>query len=308
MRKGLMKGSIIGEPNSNVKIYIVDPQQKLCPIGVAGEMCIAGNQLARGYINERKENSYIDSTILNRKIYKTGDYARWLNNGKIEFLGRKDKQVKIRGYRIELFEIESVISKNPKVNNVVVLDRVVGKEKELVAYVKGKESLNVDQLKEEIRLELPSHMVPSYFIEVTEFPTSINGKLLDKVLPAPEKKEITKNTSLTNEVELRLEEIWRSLLPVQNIGLDDNFFDLGGNSIKIMSVTRLVKESFDVLIPVVDLYKYNTIRLLSRKISQVSNQEEENSDLKIESSITTIQNTINILNHLNNNDEKSQKG
>ena len=304
-----MQGNIIGVPNDNTKIHILDPQERLCPIGISGEICVAGNQLARGYINGNKDLFFKESKVLNKKIYKTGDYARWLNNGKIEFLGRKDTQVKIRGHRIELYEIENIIENHPKVNNAIVIDKTIdNNEKELIAYIKGDENLNLNQLKEEISLKLPSYMIPSYFLKIKELPITVNGKIAIKDLPSPTTKtRITRitRTLLFNETEKIIEDIWQSILSAQNIDLDDNFFDLGGNSIKVIIMARLIKEALGIRIPIVDLYKYNTIKLLSYKINQINTSSPETDTIKIESSITTIQNTISILNNLNHNDEKS---
>ncbi|UWY30345.1 non-ribosomal peptide synthetase [Flavobacterium sp. TR2] len=299
-----MQGNIIGVPNGNIKIYILDPQERLCPIGVSGEICVAGNQLARGYINGNGDGNFKDSLALNKKIYKTGDYARWLNNGKIEFLGRKDSQVKIRGHRIELYEIESVIEDNPLVENVIVLYKAINNnEKELVAYIKGDESLSLSKLKEEISIKLPNHMIPSYFFIMKEFPITSNGKIAINDLPLLTTNEKRK-TLIFNETEQIIEGIWQSILSDPNIGLDDNFFDLGGNSIKVMIMARLIKEAFEVIIPIADFYKYNTIKLLSIKINQANRSQIEKDSIKIESSVAAIQNTIRILNNLDSNDEK----
>lgn len=304
MSGGIVQGNIIGVPNDNTKIYILDPQERLCPIGVSGEICVAGNQLARGYINDRKAGSFKESVVLNKKIYKTGDYARWLNNGKIEFLGRKDTQVKIRGQRVELYEIESVIEDNPKVENAIVLYKAINNnEKELIAYIKGEENLNLSKLKEEIRIKLPNHMIPSYFLSIKEFPITANGKIAINNLPLPTINE-TRKTLIFNETEQIIEGIWQSILSSPNIDLDDNFFDLGGNSIKVIIMARLIKEAFEIIIPVVDLYKYNTIKLLSLRINQVNASQIKTDTIKIESSLATIQNTIRILTNLDINDEK----
>lgn len=299
-----MQGNIIGVPNGNIKIYILDSQERLCPIGVSGEICVAGNQLARGYINGNEDGNFKDSIVLNKKIYKTGDYARWLNNGKIEFLGRKDTQVKIRGHRIELYEIESVIEDNPLVENVIVLYKAINNnEKELVAYIKGNESLSLSKLKEEISIKLPNHMIPSYFFIIKEFPITSNGKIAINDLPFLTTNEKRK-TLIFNETEQIIEGIWQSILSYPNIGLDDNFFDLGGNSIKVMIMARLIKEAFEVIIPIADFYKYNTIKLLSLKINQANSSQIKKNIIKIESSVAAIQNTIRILNSLDINDEK----
>ncbi|MBP4137059.1 non-ribosomal peptide synthetase [Flavobacterium geliluteum] len=300
----VIQGNIIGVPNDNTKIYILDPQERLCPIGVSGEICVTGNQLARGYINEKKDANFKESVVSNKKIYKTGDYARWLNNGKIEFLGRKDTQVKIRGHRIELHEIESIIEDNPLVENAIVLYKAINNnEKELIAYIKGQENLNLSKLKEEISIKLPNHMIPSYFLTIKEFPITANGKIAINDFPLPRTNE-TRKSLIFNETEQIIEGIWQSILSYPNIDLDDNFFDLGGNSIKVMIMARLIKEAFEVIIPVVDLYKYNTIKLLSLKINQANTAQIKTDTIKIESSLVAIQNTIRILNNLDSNDEK----
>ncbi|MDP4147694.1 MAG: amino acid adenylation domain-containing protein, partial [Bacillota bacterium] len=180
----------IGKPISNTRLYIVDKNNKLQPLGVPGELCISGEGLAIGYLNrpELTEEKFIANPYEpGEKMYKTGDLARWLPDGNIEFIGRMDHQVKIRGYRIELGEIESQLLKHEEIKEAVVIDREDTEgNKYLCAYVVSNKEITVTELREHLAKELPDYMIPAYFIQLENIPLTPNGKIDRKALPEPE--------------------------------------------------------------------------------------------------------------------------
>ncbi|KEK19799.1 hypothetical protein BAGA_05230, partial [Bacillus gaemokensis] len=224
----------IGKPIANSKIYIVDRCGNLAPIGIAGELCITGESLARGYLNqpELTAEKFVDNPFESgTKMYKTGDVAKWLPDGNIVFMGRIDHQVKIRGYRIELGEVESALQKVELVRESIVVAREnEGGVKRLCAYFVGDESLTVRQLREAMSQELPEYMIPSYFVQLAHMPLTPNGKIDRKALPAPEGnlQTGTEYVAPQTPIEEMLVSIWQTVLGVPQIGVLDNFFDLGG--------------------------------------------------------------------------------
>jgi len=248
--KELNQGQInIGKPISNTDIYIVDKFSNLVPVGVAGELCIAGAGLARGYLNrpELTTEKFVDNPFESgTRMYRTGDLARWLADGNIEFLGRIDHQVKVRGYRIELGEIENKLLSNEAVKETVVIaiDDNSG-NKAICAYVVGEKELTAAELRAYTSKDLPDYMIPSYFIQLDKLPLTKNGKVDRKALPQPDGNIISRAEyeAPRNSMEEKLVEIWKEVLEVEKIGINDNFFELGGHSLKIISlVLRIIKE------------------------------------------------------------------
>jgi amino acid adenylation domain-containing protein/non-ribosomal peptide synthase protein (TIGR01720 family) len=237
----------IGRPFANTQLYILDSHLQPVPIGVPGELYIGGAGVAQGYLNRsqltaEKFISHPFSHQPDARLYKTGDLARYLTNGEIEFLGRIDNQVKIRGYRIELPEIETILASHPKVKeNVVIVREDEPGKKRLVAYAVPveKSNLSIQELRQLIKQKLPNYMVPSAFVILDALPTTPNGKLDRRALPIPEidREEITaKFVTAQNPVESQLVQIWAEVLGIQNIGIYDNFFELGGDSILSIQV------------------------------------------------------------------------
>ncbi|MGD2091010.1 MAG: amino acid adenylation domain-containing protein [Candidatus Aminicenantes bacterium] len=290
--------SIIGKPISNTRIYIFAIDGKLVPVGVSGELAIQGVGVSRGYINrpmltaEKFVLAHNSELIADREtmklavkfsmsyqlsaisyIYKTGDLARWLPDGNIEFLGRIDHQVKIRGYRIELEEIENQLLQHRKIKASVVIARDDAlqrkpkkSDKYLCAYITAGEKLNTDELRDFLSEKLPGYMLPSYFLQVEQIPLTANGKVDCNALPVP--KTGVQFKAPRNETEDKLAQIWSQILDIEKcpIGIDDNFFQLGGHSLKITSLAAKIHREFDVKIPLTDLFKIRTIRELSQYI------------------------------------------
>ncbi|MEM7110379.1 MAG: amino acid adenylation domain-containing protein, partial [Bacteroidota bacterium] len=234
----------IGAPISNTQMHVIDANMQLVPIGVSGELCIAGDGLARGYLNcpELTAEKFVKNPFGKGRLYKTGDLARRLHNGNIEFLGRMDHQVKIRGYRIELGEIEAALNSYETIRNTVVIAREYEGSKQLVAYYVPKnegEELEVPKLKSYLSKSLPEYMVPSFLVPINEIPLTPNGKTNRKALIA-NKLKITGNLEYVapgTETEKQLTVIWQEVLGVEQVGIHDNFFELGGHS---LNVTRLM--------------------------------------------------------------------
>ncbi|WP_459501589.1 amino acid adenylation domain-containing protein [Bacillus sp. C1] len=250
----------IGKPIANSQIYIVDRFGNLAPIGVAGELCIAGESLARGYLNqpELTAEKFADNPFEpGTKMYKTGDLAKWLPDGNIAFMGRIDHQVKIRGYRIELGEIESVLSQHPSVKAAVVN---VTDEDQLVAYIVPEPDVEdqTEQWRQYLSGKLPEYMIPAAFITMDEIPLTSNGKIDKKALPKPKVQNAVEYEAFTNEKEEILTHVWQEVLRVDRIGIHDNFFGLGGDSIKAIQVAARLHK-YNLKLEVNDLFQNPTI-------------------------------------------------
>ncbi|WP_097004911.1 non-ribosomal peptide synthetase [Lacrimispora amygdalina] len=264
-------GSVpIGRPVDNTRIYILDKNGNLLPAGAAGELCVAGDGIARGYLNRPEltaEKFTADPFMAGERMYHTGDLARWLPDGNIEYMGRIDDQVKIRGFRIELGEIEARLLQCPSVREAVVIAREDSHgDKYLVSYYTGEEELEAAKLREQMAEALPDYMVPSYFVQLDGMPVTANGKIDKKALPEPEKGGSGEAEYIgpRNDTDAKIQKVWQEVLGIGQIGIDDNFFMLGGNSIKaIQTVSRLAME-FEIEIN--DIFKCLTIRVLSDHI------------------------------------------
>ncbi|MGB7605977.1 MAG: MFS transporter, partial [Lutisporaceae bacterium] len=265
----------IGRPLVNYNIYVLDKYNKLQPIGVAGELCIAGAGLARGYLNkpEMTEEKFVANPFEpGKKMYKTGDLVKWLPDGDIEFLGRIDHQVKIRGYRIEIGEIESVIKSHSTVQDSIVIVHTDNTgDKALVAYIVPKtssdEKYSEASLKEHLKKQLPKYMVPTIFVQLESMPLNTNGKIDRFALPKPDMQQRGSDESFVeprNKEEIEMAKIWAKTLGIDKIGIDDDFFDLGGDSFKAIKLARSISSSLGVM----ELFKNPTIRELVAYLSK----------------------------------------
>jgi len=264
----------IGKPIDNVKLYIVDKYNNLLPAGHQGELCIGGESLGTGYLNrpELTAEKFVENPFEpEKKMYRTGDLARWLPDGNIEFLGRIDHQVKIRGFRIELGEVESQLLKHEAVKEVVVAAREdKSGNKYLCAYITAGKVLTVSELRGYLRKELPDYMVPSYFVQLGKMPLTPNGKIDRKALPEPDGSIGTgaEYEAPRNWMEEKLVGIWQEVLGAEKIGIGDNFFDLGGHSIKATSMVLKIHKQMNVEVPLREVFKTPTIKGLSKYIRQ----------------------------------------
>ncbi|UVL32510.1 amino acid adenylation domain-containing protein [Pseudomonas sp. B21-041] len=241
----------IGKPIANTRMYILDAQQQPVPQGVIGELYIAGVQVARGYLNRPElsaERFLNDPFQANGRMYRTGDVARYLADGNIQYLGRNDDQVKIRGLRIELGEIQARLAQIKGVQEAVVVAREeVPGDKRLVAYYTG-ERLEIDLLRSQLLEHLPDYMVPTVFVHLDSLPLSPNGKLDRKALPAPDQQSLKTREyeAPVGDVEITLARLWAELLNVERVGRHDHFFELGGHSLLAVSlIGRLRQEGME---------------------------------------------------------------
>ncbi len=263
----------IGKPINNSTAYIVDKNNKLCTIGVAGELCVAGVGLARGYLNspELTAEKFVDNPFESgTRMYRTGDLARWLADGSIEFLGRLDYQVKIRGFRIELGEIENKLLSYTAVKETVVTANTDSSgDKYLCAYVVGEKELTTIELREHLSNDLPDYMIPSYFIQLDKLPLTPNGKVDRKALPKSDYNKSTgaKYEAPRNITEEKLIDIWREVLGVEKIGINDNFFELGGHSLNAVKIVNLIHKRFNIEVKLNSLFKFPSIMEFSEFLS-----------------------------------------
>jgi amino acid adenylation domain-containing protein len=274
----------IGRPISNTQLYILDRYLQPVPLGVSGELCIGGDGLARGYLNrpELTEEKFILNPFSDEptsRLYKTGDLARYLPDGNIEFLGRLDNQVKIRGFRIELGEIEMVLSQHFGVLQTIVIFREdQHNDKYLVAYIvpNQKQLPSVTKLRGFLKQKLPDYMIPTAFVMLDALPLTPNGKVNRSDLPAPDQtRQESKETFVAPRtlIEKQLAAIWAEVLSLEQVGIYDNFFHLGGHSLKVTQVVSRVQETFRVELPLRTLFEASTIASLSKVISGYRSME-----------------------------------
>ena len=265
----------IGRPIANTQIYILDGQFRPVPVGVAGELHIGGAGLARGYLNkpELTVQRFIGNPFgeAGSRLYKTGDLARYLPDGNIEYLGRMDNQVKLRGFRIELGEIESVLQQHEQVGQAVVVVREDEPgDKRLVAYVvgKGEQQADVVQLREHLKVKVPEYMIPGVIVQLEQLPLTPNGKVDRKALPAPEGQRQTGKEYVEprTATERKLAQIWAQVLKVERVGVHDNFFELGGHSLLATRVVSLVSEALGREVALRVLFEHAELELLARHL------------------------------------------
>jgi iturin family lipopeptide synthetase B len=263
----------IGKPIQNMSIYIIDKNEKLCPIGVKGEIAVSGVGVGRGYLNNPEKTQAAFTVDKYRKekgvrLYKTGDLGRWLPDGTIEFFGRKDYQVKIRGFRIELGEIESRLMHISNVKECVVIDlEDESGTKYLAAYIVSEKEIDALKIKEELKISLPDYMIPAFFVQLESMPLSSNGKIDRKALPKPEGSLEDRNLYVApgNEVEENMVRAWEEILGVGKIGIKDNFFELGGDSIKAIRIVSKAQK-YGYTIELKDIFVYSTVEELVGRI------------------------------------------
>ncbi|UCH97292.1 MAG: amino acid adenylation domain-containing protein, partial [Candidatus Aminicenantes bacterium] len=260
----------IGYPISNVTCYILDNHQHPLPLGVIGELYISGAGLGRGYMNNPglTAQKFIKNPFSpGKRMFRTGDLARRLPTGKIQFLGRQDQQVKIRGHRIELKEIENCLLKHPHIKKAIVIDNKNGKgETHLYAYVVPGKKGSPLELREYLSKYLPAYMMPAYFVQIEKLPLTSNGKIDRKSLPLPPLKNEKNYTAPVDEAEEKLAAIWSEVLQIEKdiISTTDNFFGLGGHSLNATMVISTIRKEFNIDVPLLELFKRPTIKSLAK--------------------------------------------
>lgn len=275
----------IGKPIDNLRIYILDDNLNSVSLGEMGNLWVAGDALARGYLNNDSLNARKFKAVPGlgeARVLNTGDLARWMEDGKLLHLGRKDRQVKIRGNRVELGEIEYQLLKHKNIEKVVV----VFTSYKLAAYYVAKGSLEIGQLRNYLLNVLPDYMVPNYFVAMKELPLTATGKIDVNALPKPNIIEEfnqgheAKPLLPTNEIEKKLKSIWEELLGMKQIGIDEDFLDLGGHSLLVIMMSLRIQREFKVEISLFDIFKAMTIqnqaKLIAREIKRIGLPKEKN--------------------------------
>ena len=272
----------LGRPVAHTRVYVLDEGQQVVPVGVVGELYIAGVGVARGYLKNAEQTAekfLPDPFQRGQRMYRSGDLARWNRSGELGFMGRKDRQVKIRGYRIELGEIEAVLNGCEGVKEAVVEAGTEGGagggEKRLMAYVATDEGamLSSAVLKEQVEKRLPQYMVPSGYIILKELPRTGNGKLDRRKLPASGQQSAGEYQAPRTAVEEILAGIWQQVLKLDRVGIDQNFFELGGHSLLVTKVASRLREAFRVNISLRVLFENPTIRELAARLVQAKQQD-----------------------------------
>jgi amino acid adenylation domain-containing protein len=273
---GEIAGNIsnIGRPLPTLSTYVMDNHMELLPLGVAGELCVGGDGLGRGYLNKPglSHLKFVkDPYRPGRKIYRSGDLVRMSDNGEMEYLGRIDRQVKIRGYRIEPGEIQYRLTAIDYIREAVVtaMERREG-DKYLCAYVVSDKDFEPPELKNKLSDTLPDYMIPSYFVRLEKIPLTPNGKIDENALPEPGVKPGDDYTAPRNEIEEKLAVIWADLLNIEKgvIGIDADFFDLGGHSLKATNLVVRIHKELEAKLRLVEIFQNPSIRQLARLIEQ----------------------------------------
>ncbi|HLK98321.1 MAG TPA: amino acid adenylation domain-containing protein, partial [Hymenobacter sp.] len=277
----------IGAPLSNTQVHIVNSSGQLAGVNVVGELWIGGEGVAAGYLNRPAltRQQFVSGGALGERLYRTGDLGRWLADGSIDFVGRRDEQVKVRGYRIELEEVTHVLQQAPGVSQaaVVAVADAAG-DKRLVGYVVGAAGCDSQQVRAYLAERLPEYMVPALLVALAQFPLTPNGKIDRKALPDPSFEDLldTSYVAPRNSIEQQLAEIWASMLGLDKVGIHDNFFDLGGNSLLVTRLVSAIKKTLGIEVSIKAIFNHATIAELAAGLRLVTNQVEElNEDVEV---------------------------
>jgi acyl carrier protein len=268
----------IGRPISNTELYIVDQDLEPVPAGVAGQIMIGGDGLARGYLHHPglTAEKFVPDPFSGRagaRLYQTGDLARYRSDGAIEFLGRVDGQIKLRGFRIELGEVEAVLSGHPWVRQAVVVEREENEgDKSLAAYVVGnnRNEVATTELRSYLRQKLPEYMVPGSYMVLSELPLTPNGKVDRRALPQPDPSQSPSSAAYVapeSAIEQTIADVWKETLQLERVGAHDNFFDLGGHSLLLVKVFGRLRGLLEKEISMTDLFRHPTVSSLARYLS-----------------------------------------
>ena len=276
----------IGSPLQNVEFLIFDQVGNICPIGYPGELHIGGVGLARGYWNQEQltKESFVPHPLrTGERIYKTGDIGYWMPNGQIVFMGRKDNQVKIRGFRVELDEVEHALLRHPHIQSAAVLIKEnEDQSKELIAFAVSEEIINWNDIRAFLKKSLPEYMIPVSWQRVSQIPLLPNGKVdRDRLLTyTPDASESNKQDEISdNKLFAELVKIWEQVLGKKGIGINQRFFEIGGDSIRaIQIVTQMHKAGYSVEIK--DIFQYPTISELSARVEEIMSPAEEISSVE----------------------------
>lgn len=263
-----------GYPMANQQLWVLDYADRLCPVGVTGEICIGGMGVALGYLNDvsRTAAAFFDHPKLGR-LYRTGDFGRWRTDEegalRMEILGRRDNQIKIRGYRVELGEIEKTLAANEFVDRALVsYSRVSSERQSLIAYFTAFDVITEEELRVHLQRALPEYMIPEYFIELDAFPLTRNNKIDMKALPLPEHVGAEMADPPVGDVEVRLAEIWCSQLSVSGVGRNQDYYELGGTSLDAARILNAVEREFGIAVPLRQILSQPTVAGVGEFIKQ----------------------------------------
>jgi non-ribosomal peptide synthetase component F len=263
----------IGRPIANTRAYIVSDDRLLTPNGVPGELWLSGAGLGEGYVGDQDETEerFVEAPFdPDQRDYRTGDIARWLEDGELELLGRRDRQVKIRGYRVELSEIEEVLLTSGLVDAAVVVDREDQRgDIALCAYVVGGATVDTAELRAWVEARLPAYMMPSWFVRLDVLPLTVGGKIDRRRLPPPARANLELDRGFVapaSDLERSIAEVFELLLGVGEVGIDDSFFELGINSLKLVQAARELGRRLDRDVPLVHLFSAPTVRSLAARL------------------------------------------
>jgi amino acid adenylation domain-containing protein/non-ribosomal peptide synthase protein (TIGR01720 family) len=264
----------IGRPMANTALYVLDERLQPCPIGVPGILHVAGEGLADGYLGQPEltaasfpQNPFVPGT----RMYRTGDRVRYLEDGRLLFLGRADDQLKLRGFRVELGEIEAALRAQPFVREAAVVARGAGADQALVAYVVARADAGVDlaeAVRTALRARLPEYMVPAAVVALDALPLSGNGKIDRRRLPEPDWGAARRFVAPEGETEQRLARLWSELLDAAEIGATDNFFERGGHSLKATRLVSAIQREFAVQLPLLHVFQAQDLRALATRIDE----------------------------------------
>ena len=278
---------VIGGPINNTQLYVLDQNFGLAPIGVSGELYIGGLGLADGYFNrpDLTAEKFIPdpfSHTSGARLYRTGDGARVLSDGNVEFLGRLDHQVKLRGFRIELGEIESVLNEHPSIReSVVILGEDIAGDKRLMAYLVTENGVELtdSELRHLLQEKLPAFMIPSEFVSLDQMPLTLNGKVDRQSLPALAGKQLSREKNYViprTPLENSLADIWAEILQLEKVGADDNFFELGGHSLIATRVISQIRDHLQKEISLQEFFNSPTVAALAQQIeTSISTEPRE---------------------------------
>lgn len=266
-----MNTSNVGRPLGTLKSYVMDASGKLLPVGIPGELYVGGYGLARGYLNNPSLTAerFVDHPLESEtRLYRSGDLARWLPNGDLEYLGRIDHQVKIRGYRIELGEIEKRLAAHDQIRGAYVTAlKDHNQAPYLCAYYVAEKRIELQELRQYLSSFLPDYMIPAYFVLMKELPMNANGKVDKTQLPAPVQDNRTPFVQAANDIQAAMITVWEAVLSITNIGIEHNFFEIGGDSIKAIQIASRLNNDYGLEMEVGDLLKYPTIREVSKYVT-----------------------------------------
>ncbi len=284
--------SNIGRPIPTMSIFVLDSNRQLVPMGIIGEMYVGGLGLGRGYLNNEilTRERFIPSPFMpGERLYRTGDLARILSNGEIEYKGRSDHQVQLRGFRIELGEIEYHLAQQEHVDQAVVISTSDAEERQyLCAYIVGKSKLPVEEIRAYLGKKVPSYMVPAYIIQIDKIPFTSNNKLDRDKLPKPGTEALNNYIAPRHEAEKKMSAVWSRLLSVEKVGVRDNYFSLGGDSLKAIGLIAEINRELETSLTIADLYSHHTIEELTA-LSNEAKHRDDDKLLQAKKDLTTFQ-------------------